>query len=366
MKTSIITGAPMLDTNGKRVQAHGGGVIVLDGTYYLYGENKEKSVEGAPIWHWGVRAYSSEDLVNWTDRGVIIPPVTDDEDSPLHPASQMDRPHILFNPRTKKFVCWLKIVGRNNIQSFTIMQADEFFGPYEMVATGYRPFGFSAGDFDLDIDEDTGIAYLFFEKIHTDIISCALTDDFLAAQEPYVLNLHRDLPPDAREAPVHFTRNGTHYLFTSGTTHYKPNPTEVAIADKMIGEYRTVGDLHPTDESRTSYGCQISDVIRVQGTELYIALGDRWVPSITDARPYLRQYRVGLRAIAKIIGLKRVQRMLILEKKPPRRPKPVKSYNTAMSDYVWLPIRFEGDRPTIDWVAEWSIEDYAAKAAGRP
>lgn len=29
-----------------------------------------------------------------------------------------------------------------------------------------------------------------------------------------------------------------------------------------------------------------------------------------------------------------------------------------MSDYVWLPIRFEGDKPVIDWQDEWRIEDY--------
>ena len=32
--------------------------------------------------------------------------------------------------------------------------------------------------------------------------------------------------------------------------------------------------------------------------------------------------------------------------------------NTSMSDYVWLPIRFEGDKPVIDWQDEWRIEDY--------
>ena len=32
--------------------------------------------------------------------------------------------------------------------------------------------------------------------------------------------------------------------------------------------------------------------------------------------------------------------------------------NTAIADYVWLPIRFDGDRPVIDWHDEWRIEDY--------
>ena len=31
-----------LDTEGKRIQAHGGSIIYIDNLYYWYGENKEK------------------------------------------------------------------------------------------------------------------------------------------------------------------------------------------------------------------------------------------------------------------------------------------------------------------------------------
>ncbi|UKI35159.1 MAG: hypothetical protein L6V93_13110 [Clostridiales bacterium] len=32
-----------LDTEGKRIQAHGGSIMYTNGKYYLYGENKEKN-----------------------------------------------------------------------------------------------------------------------------------------------------------------------------------------------------------------------------------------------------------------------------------------------------------------------------------
>ena len=32
--------------------------------------------------------------------------------------------------------------------------------------------------------------------------------------------------------------------------------------------------------------------------------------------------------------------------------------NTSIADYVWLPLRFEGERVYIDWHDEWRIEDY--------
>lgn len=60
-----------------------------------------KTDKAAGIWHWGVRYYASTDLYNWEDRGLLIPPVTDDPNSSLHPTSMMDRPHIIYNARTK-------------------------------------------------------------------------------------------------------------------------------------------------------------------------------------------------------------------------------------------------------------------------
>ena len=72
---SVRPGQVWNDTNGNRIQAHGGSIHHEDGTFYWYGENKERTTPGSGIWHWGVRCYSSTDLYNWDDLGLIIPPV---------------------------------------------------------------------------------------------------------------------------------------------------------------------------------------------------------------------------------------------------------------------------------------------------
>lgn len=41
MYDKFYPGRVWLDTEGKRIQAHGGSVMYLDGVYYWYGENKE-------------------------------------------------------------------------------------------------------------------------------------------------------------------------------------------------------------------------------------------------------------------------------------------------------------------------------------
>ena len=85
MYESIKPGQPWLDTDGNRIQAHGGSIISVGDTFYWYGENKEKTTGENNIWHWGVRCYSSKDMYNWKNEGIIIPPDTEDETSPLHP-----------------------------------------------------------------------------------------------------------------------------------------------------------------------------------------------------------------------------------------------------------------------------------------
>ena len=69
MYTSIRPGQVWLDTEGKRIQAHGGSIFCENDTYYWYGENKEKTDGVSDIWHWGVRMYASHDLYNWEHYG---------------------------------------------------------------------------------------------------------------------------------------------------------------------------------------------------------------------------------------------------------------------------------------------------------
>lgn len=138
-QASIRPGTPWLDTKGERIQAHGGSILHVDGTFHWYGENKEKTLPGSGIWRWGIRCHTSTDLYNWEDRGLIIPPVPDDPDSPLHPSKQVDRPHIVHDKHTGQFVCRLKIMG--DIQESTVLVTDTIEGPYRVVRTRVRPLG---------------------------------------------------------------------------------------------------------------------------------------------------------------------------------------------------------------------------------
>lgn len=347
---SIRPGAVWLDTKGERIQAHGGSVTYLDGAYYWYGENKQFTDPDKNIWHWGVRCYRSVDLYNWEDLGVIIPPETDDPESSLHPSSMMDRPHIIYNKKTKKFVCWLKIMHRDGTQSETVMTADSLTGPYTKVREGLYPLDMSAGDFDLAVAPD-GKGYYFFERVHSETVIADLTADYTDVTGYYSEHFPHSHPPYVREATAHFIRKGKHYLITSGTTGYMPNPSEAAVADTWHGPYTVLGDPHPGDASRTSYHSQISSVFKVHGKkDLYIACADRWMPNAMDVpyEDYEKAYDIMFSPEA--TDEDRSAAAEIMSRIPREK--------TAEADYVWLPIRFDGENVIIDWYDEWRIDDF--------
>ncbi|MBD5534191.1 MAG: family 43 glycosylhydrolase [Lachnospiraceae bacterium] len=352
---SFSPGKVWMDTAGKPIQAHGFSVFYneQEKLWYWYGENKEKTVggKGNTVWHWGVRLYTSPDLYNWTDKGLIIPPQPDDLQSPLHPTYCMDRPHIIYCEKTGKYVAWLKIMAGEVSQFMSIMQADKFGGPYKFVNKIYKPLDMDTGDFALHADQD-GKAYIWFERPHFQLICATLTDDYTAVTGEYSIHYDNMLPPLTREAPTYFERNGKRYLFTSGTSGYFPNPSKVCVFEDPHGEYTDLGDPFIGDKSNTSFSSQITSVIKISGTAQYIACADRWMPQ-WYIKPMAKQIISGMMRHFK-------------DYKPdtsPQKAAPLPGElqkhgeNTSISRYVWLPIEWEGDKPVIRWHNEWKVED---------
>jgi hypothetical protein len=352
MNNSIKPGQPWIDTEGKLIQAHGAGIFFENDTFYWYGENKEKTLPGNGIWHWGVRAYSSKDLYNWKDEGLLIPPDENDRNSPLHPSQGMDRPHLLYNDRTGKYILWMKIMGRRDAdyygQYMTVAQADRFLGPYTIIKT-LHPLGMNSGDFDLVMNESDHKAYIYFERVHSELICADLTDDFLDLTGHYSSHFPRKQPPFVREAPAFFTRKGKKYLITSGTTGYFPNPSEVAESDLFHGPWTLLGDPHSNDPGHTSFNSQISSVFRhPRKKDLYIALADRWLPDLPKNLPDMRDVYADLFDPEKK-DLPNREALLAISAQTTSR----------LASYVWLPLKFtEEGRPLIEWLDEWRIEDY--------
>ncbi len=357
---SFHPGQIWLDTAGKPIQAHGGSLIAVGSDFYWYGENKEFTDGKRGIESWGIRFYRSRDLYNWEDLGALIPPDTINSASPLSPKTFPERPHILFNPRTRKFVCWIKIRDAGP-QYRTVLTADAITGPYTIVHSKLSPAGMAAGDFDLVADASTGKAYMYFEHDHKEVVCISLNDDWTDVTNHYSTLFPR-VPPYTKEGIALFRRGGKLYLANSGMTGYFPNPSEVAVADGYDGPFRELGDLHPTDRSRTSFNSQISCIFQhPRKRDLYIALADRWLPLIED-EPSFADGTLSERVRGGIVkATQQPRKPLTAEERDGlvRYAAPVANVNTSISRYVWLPLSFEGGRPQIRWRDEWRISDIA-------
>ncbi len=346
-RTSIKPGKVWLDTNGNRIQAHAGYMIFVDDTFYWYGENKENVTSEYEVWHYGVRLYSSKDLYNWTDEGVICLPDLENEESPLHPKSKMDRPHILYNDKTKQFVLWMKVMEDGGANQYMVIATSETIkGPFCIVNERLQPLGMKSGDFDL-VKDDDGKAYIVFERVHSDMIVADLTDDYLDVTGKYSVHFPRKCPPYVREAPAVFKRDEINFVYTSGTSAKFPNPSEVARFSDFHGEWEELGDPHVGDEKKTSFDSQISCVFKYPYAEdLYIAMADRWLVDMPEGLPSGHDVYAALFDPDADQTYKDFDLFKYTKK------------NTSIADYVWLPIKWEDGVPKLYWLDEWKIEDF--------
>lgn len=82
------------DNNGVHINAHGGGMLFHEGTYYWYGEHKIAGGAGN-LAQVGVGMYSSKDLYQWKNEGIALP-VSEDPQSDIAKGCVIERG--IFHP----------------------------------------------------------------------------------------------------------------------------------------------------------------------------------------------------------------------------------------------------------------------------
>src|SRR5690606_9298703 len=107
----------------------------------------------------GVNVYSSKDLYNWQFEALAFSPV-DGLDSDITWGCIMERPKVIYNPQTKKFVMWfhLELKGQGyDAARAAVAVSDSPQGPFQFVDS-FRPNGNMSRDMGLFVDDD-GKAY---------------------------------------------------------------------------------------------------------------------------------------------------------------------------------------------------------------
>lgn len=303
------------DTEGNPINAHGGGVIYHEGTYYWYGEYKKGETRLLPDQNWecyrtdvsGISCYSSKDLVNWKFEGLVLKAIPGDINSDLLPSKVLERPKVIYNKKTGKFVMWMHIDSADYLKACAgVAVCDTPTGEFKYMES-FRPHGAMSRDQTVFADDDGRAYHLFSSEENATLYISELTDDYLGHKEICTKNFADKF----REAPAVFKRNGKYYLITSGCSAWDPNEAEYAVADSLLGEWTVMGNpCRGKDADKTFYG-QSTFVIPVAGkTDSYIAMFDKW-----------------------------------------------EKLDLENSRYIWLPISFDENKINIQWKDHWTIND---------
>jgi len=137
------------DTRGEIINAHDGGIIFVNGKYYWYGLalralGQDKGENNGAATTIGINLYSSKDLYEWKYEGVILT-TSKNASSQLLSPMRLERPKIIYNKKTKKFVMWFHYVGYpgNHGQGVGyadagVAVADKITGPFKYLGH-HRP-----------------------------------------------------------------------------------------------------------------------------------------------------------------------------------------------------------------------------------
>lgn len=319
-------GTLWLDTNGQPINAHGGGVLFHEGRYYWYGEHKLPGRSEAQGAGGGVHCYSSANLMEWNDEGVVLPVDRENPASEIALGCILERPKVLFNPRTRQFVMFFKLYPPGTgyeIGYVGVATADHPRGPFtyrHRFLGGNSPKG--TGDFALVEDAHGVMHHLAVRKPDKVFVAGPLRDDYLFPAGDYrpVEGIESHT-----EAPAIMRVGDSYFLLGSGSSGWSPNAARSFVASSLTGPYRSLGNPargtnpHNRLGPDKTFGGQISFLLPVQGKPgAFIALFDLWQP---------------VRASE---GL-----------------------------YAWLPVTLENGRPIVRWRDTWDLSVFDAEPARR-
>ena len=340
------------DVNNEYINAHGGGVLFHNGLYYWFGEHRPENGFTTEV---GVNCYASSDLQNWTHKGVALA-VSEEPGSDIERGCIMERPKVIYNKKTGKFVMWfhLELKGKGYEAARSgVAVSDTPTGPYRFIRSGRvnagkLPFdmdeqaqatmdtlnalhyakwwtpqwvdavgkglilkrdfegGQMARDMTVYVDDDGKAYHIFASEENLTLHIAELSDDYLSHTGKYV----RVAPAGQNEAPAIFKKDGMYWMITSGCTGWAPNEARMFSAPSIWGPWAQHPNPCVGPNREITFGGQSTYILKVEGRkDCFIFMGDIWRPEHpSDAR------------------------------------------------YIWLPIQFKDGVPVVEWKDSWTLD----------
>ena len=360
-QTSFKPGEKWKDTDGTHINAHGGGLLFHEGMYYWFGEHKT-SGKGGNKANVGVGVYSSNDLYNWKNEGIAMAVDPDGSGSDIEKGSVIERPKVIYNEKTGKFVMWfhLELKGQGyNAARTALAVSDSPTGPFvyqkslrpnagtwpinfnehwknksiteedlegwsdewkKEVAEGlYIRRDFEGGqmsrDMTLYVDDDGKAYHIHAAEENLTLHISELTDNYQDFTGKWAVIE----PAGHNEAPAIFKQNGKYYMITSGCTGWDPNEARSFEADNIFGPWKPLGNPAKGKDADKTFHSQSTYILPVEGKkDAFIFMADRWTPN-----------------------------------------------NAIDGRYIWLPIEMVNGFPVIRYHEKWDLGYFDKKVADK-
>jgi hypothetical protein len=271
------------DTEGKPINAHGGGILYHDGIYYWHGECRPEGPDSQDALI-GVSCYRSKDLLNWENCGVALSVVKDDPGHPLASGCKIERPKVLFNKATGKFVMWWHhdIRGWGHACAYAgIAVAERPEGPFRFIEI-IKPCGRMARDCTLFQDTGGTAYFICASDDNANLNIHRLSDDY---QKPSGFFMQA-FTGRFMEAPCVFKHDGRYFFIGSDCTGWTPNEARSASAPEVFGPWKELGNPCLGEGADATWGAQSTFVLPVAGRQgAFIFMADIWKPNnLADSR----------------------------------------------------------------------------------
>jgi hypothetical protein len=307
------------DTDGNPIFSQGGGIFRFGDTYYWYGVeyvgaekyyNSPTRTYDSDATFVAIKAYSSQDLVNWkfegdiatTDTKLWIPASKDVEPnsfsrmSNLADASWLGRMGVAYNENTGKYTLLIQFKnglvdqGTNTSQAVLFLQGDsptDNFQYANLQPQIQNSPTSGTGDQTVFTDDD-GSDYLIFSnrsgRNRSFVAKISDTDSLTVEPAKQV-----GFSPQGREGNAMFKHNGHYYIATSALHGWNTSQTYLirSETDDIMGTYSTEFVL-PGTEMDYSHVTQSGFFFTIHGKkqDTVVYAGDRWADFAWNGNGY--------------------------------------------------------------------------------
>lgn len=322
-------GGAWTDTDGERINCHGGCIINADSLYYWYGEHRAGFDAD---YQKGVSCYSSPDLIHWTNEGIVLA-VVEDTTSVMQRGCTIERPKVVYCPESGRYILWFhhELKGQGYAAAHVgVAESTAPTGPFtflgsQRVNPGIYPLnyddslkgrvweeadgewwtpewreavaeGMFAGrdhdggqmsrDMTVFVDDDGKAYHIYSSEENMTLHIAELAEDYTHHNGRYV----RIFPGGMNEAPVMFRHGGTYWLICSGCTGWEPNRARMFSAPDPMGPWKEHPSPFVGEGSETTFGSQGAFALTDSDGRIWF-YADEWHPDcLADSR--YRRYEV--------------------------------------------------------------------------